>query len=470
MQKQAARRKEIDMLNGPILQRVILFAIPLILTNMLQLVYNAADIIVVGQFDGLEAVAAVGATTSLYNLFSNLSISLSSGTSMCLSVQLGAKNHKEAFEYTHTSVVTALVIGVLMGVLGFFTAEPLLRLLKTDPVILERSTLYLKIIFLGFPATLLYNYTANIIRTIGNTKSPLIYLAISGVANVALNVVFVAGFHMGVAGVAIATLSSQVLSAILCVRYLHRLPKEHPCHLYFTRLRMYNNKFARILNAGIPIALNSMAFSVANVTIQSSVNTFGVAGVSGSSSAASIEGFTYVAMNSVVQASLIFIGQNRGAGKYDRIKRIIFNNVLLVSAVGIVMGGATFLLARPLLSLYLGQGEDLAVAFGVNRMMCVLLPYFICGIMDTLIYCSRGLGASFWPMVFSISAVFGIRVLWVFLVLPYLSTIFTDVFVQYRILFLSYPISWFLSCIPQSIYLACRYKKMKRERENLQAL
>lgn len=470
MQKQAARRKEIDMLNGPILQRVILFAIPLILTNMLQLVYNAADIIVVGQFDGLEAVAAVGATTSLYNLFSNLSISLSSGTSMCLSVQLGAKNHKEAFEYTHTSVVTALVIGILMGVLGFFTAEPLLRLLKTDPVILERSTLYLKIIFLGFPATLLYNYTANIIRTIGNTKSPLIYLAISGVANVALNVVFVAGFHMGVAGVAIATLSSQVLSAILCVRYLHRLPKEHPCHLYFTRLRMYNNKFARILNAGIPIALNSMAFSVANVTIQSSVNTFGVAGVSGSSSAASIEGFTYVAMNSVVQASLIFIGQNRGAGKYDRIKRIIFNNVLLVSAVGIVMGGATFLLARPLLSLYLGQGEDLAVAFGVNRMMCVLLPYFICGIMDTLIYCSRGLGASFWPMVFSISAVFGIRVLWVFLVLPYLSTIFTDVFVQYRILFLSYPISWFLSCIPQSIYLACRYKKMKRERENLQAL
>ena len=470
MQKQAARRKEIDMLNGPILQRVILFAIPLILTNMLQLVYNAADIIVVGQFDGLEAVAAVGATTSLYNLFSNLSISLSSGTSMCLSVQLGAKNHKEAFEYTHTSVVTALVIGVLMGVLGFFTAEPLLRLLKTDPIILERSTLYLKIVFLGFPATLLYNYTANIIRTIGNTKSPLIYLAISGVANVALNVVFVAGFHMGVAGVAIATLSSQVLSAILCVRYLHRLPKEHPCHLYFTRLRMYNNKFVRILNAGIPIALNSMAFSVANVTIQSSVNTFGVAGVSGSSSAASIEGFTYVAMNSVVQASLIFIGQNRGAGKYDRIKRIIFNNVLLVSAVGIVMGGATFLLARPLLSLYLGQGEDLAVAFGVNRMMCVLLPYFICGIMDTLIYCSRGLGASFWPMVFSISAVFGIRVLWVFLVLPYLSTIFTDVFVQYRILFLSYPISWFLSCIPQSIYLACRYKKMKRERENLQAL
>ncbi|MBQ8907504.1 MAG: MATE family efflux transporter [Clostridia bacterium] len=470
MQKQAARRKEIDMLNDPILQRVILFAIPLILTNMLQLVYNAADIIVVGQFDGLEAVAAVGATTSLYNLFSNLSISLSSGTSMCLSVQLGAKNHKEAFEYTHTSVVTALVIGVLMGVLGFFTAEPLLRLLKTDPIILERSTLYLKIIFLGFPATLLYNYTANIIRTIGNTKSPLIYLAISGVANVALNVVFVAGFHMGVAGVAIATLSSQVLSAILCVRYLHRLPMEHPCHLYFTRLRMYNNKFARILNAGIPIALNSMAFSVANVTIQSSVNTFGVAGVSGSSSAASIEGFTYVAMNSVVQASLIFIGQNRGAGKYDRIKRIIFNNVLLVSAVGIVMGGATFLLARPLLSLYLGQGEDLAVAFGVNRMMCVLLPYFICGIMDTLIYCSRGLGASFWPMVFSISAVFGIRVLWVFLVLPYLSTIFTDVFVQYRILFLSYPISWFLSCIPQSIYLACRYKKMKRERENLQAL
>ena len=458
--------KEIDMLNGPILQRVILFAIPLILTNVLQLLYNAADIIVVGQFNGIEAVAAVGCTGSLVNLFLNLAVSLSSGTSMCLSVQLGAKKDREAFEYAHTAVVTALLVGIGIGLIGIFGARPLLILLKTDPAVLDSATLYLQIIFLGFPASVLYNYTAAMIRTIGDTKSPMIYLAVSGLCNVLLNLVFVAVFGMGVAGVAVATVASQVLSAILCVRHLHRLPEEHPCHLYFGKLRLYNNKFFNILQAGIPIAINGLAFSVANVTIQSSVNTFGVAGVSGSSASASIEGFTYVAMNSVVQASLIFIGQNRGAGKYDRIKRIILNNVLLVTLVGLLFGLASYILARPFLSLYLGAGEDLAITFGTNRMTCVLLPYFICGVMDTLIFCSRGLGASFWPMVFSISAIFGIRVLWVLALLPSLSAIFTDVFVQYRILFLSYPVSWALSCIPQSIYLAARYKKMKKARKD----
>ncbi len=470
MLKALRGKKEIDMLNGPILQRVVLFAIPLILANMLQLLYNAADIIVVGQFDGIGAVAAVGCTTSLSNLFINLAVSLSSGTSMCLSVQLGAKNHKESFEYAHTAIVTAILVGFTVGAVGFFGAGTFLSLLKTDAAVIDQSTLYLKIIFLGFPATVLYNYTASIIRTIGDTRSPLIYLAISGLCNVLLNLFFVAVFHMGVAGVALATVTSQILSATLCVRHLHRLPETHPCHIYFSKLRFYNNKFSRIVQAGVPIALNSMAFSVANVTIQSSVNAFGVEGISGSSSASSLEGFTYVAMNSVVQASLIFIGQNRGAGKYDRIKRIIFNNILLVSAVGIVMGLLTRAFARPLLSLYLGGNEELAIAFGIQRMTCVLLPYFICGIMDVLIYCARGLGASFWPMVFSISAIFGIRLLWVFFVLPFLSTIFTDVFVQYRILFLAFPISWTLACIPQSIYLANRYKKMKKAYEEGQTL
>ena len=246
MLKALRGKREIDMLNGPILQRVILFAIPLVLANILQLLYNAADIIVVGQFNGIEAVAAVGSTTSLSNLFTNLAVSLSSGTSMCLSVQLGAKNHRESFEYAHTSIVTALLIGITIGCVGFFGAGSFLSLLKTDPAVIGESTRYLKIIFLGFPAAALDNYTASIIRTAGDTRSPLIYLALSGLCNVLLNLVFVAVFHMGVAGVATATVSSQVISATLCVRHLHRLPKEHPCHLYFSKLRFYSNKFFRI--------------------------------------------------------------------------------------------------------------------------------------------------------------------------------------------------------------------------------
>ncbi|MBP3437196.1 MAG: MATE family efflux transporter [Clostridia bacterium] len=454
-------KKEVDMLNGPLLGRLIRFSIPLILSGILQLLYNAADIIIVGQFEGVNAVGAVGATTSLNALFTNLAISISAGTSMCLSAQLGAKNRRAAFEYVHTAIITALVLGVGIGSIGFFLSRTMLVWTNTDAAILSDATLYLKICFCGMPANLLYNYAAAIIRNNGDTKSPLIYLSISGLLNVGLNILLVAAFHMGVAGVAVATVSSQALSALLCLFHLHRLPKEHPCHLFFNKIRFYNNKFIQMLKAGIPIALNGLAFSIANVTIYSNVNAFGVAATAGSAASSSVEGFTYIAMNAVGQATLIFVGQNRGAENWERVKRVVSISSILVVITGVVMAVVTFLFREPLLLAYLGEEGD-ALSFGVSRMICVLLPYFLCGLMEVFVSGSRGMGYSFWPMVITVSSVFGFRMLWIALALPPLYALIPDPFAQFRLLFLAFPISWLIACLPQCLYFSFVYRRTKK--------
>lgn len=455
-QSDAASR---GILEGPLLPAIIAFVLPLIATSVLQLLYNAADIIVVGQFVGKEAVAAVGSTTSLVHLFTNVATSLATGASMCIAVRLGSGDKKESFHLTHTAIAAAAVIGIFLGIIGFFSASTLLRWMKTDPTVLDMSTLYLKIYFCGMPALLLYNLASAVIRTDGDTRRPLLYLAVSGLVNVVLNVLLVWLFHMGVAGVAIATVASEILSALLSIRRLTKLPQEHPCRLSLSKLRFYPGSFATILRAGLPVAIHGLMFNMANIVLQSNINVYGIDAVSGSSAAASIEGFTYVSMNAFAQATVIFVGQNRGAGQWDRIKKIIFTDLALVSFVGLFLSCLSVALARPLLAIYLGA-EQQAISYGVTRLLWVVLPYFLCGVMDTLVGALQGLGSSFAPMVIAVFGVCGTRFLWFYTLYPLLCRLFVgDPHMQMGMLFLSYPVSWLLTLSIQGIDLFHLYRK-----------
>ncbi|MBO5305802.1 MAG: MATE family efflux transporter [Clostridia bacterium] len=310
--------KTVDMTEGPFFKKMLVFAIPIILTGLLQCLYNAADLVVVGQFRGDLAVAAVGSTGSLTNLIIGLFLGLSVGSGVCVAHHIGAKEPDEVKKVVHTSVVMALLSGVVIAIVGFFLSESLLKLMDTPPSVLPLATLYMKIFFLGAPAGMLYNYLAAIMRSAGDSKHPLIFLAISGIVNVFLNVFLILAFHMGVDGVAIATIASQYLSAIMATVFLAR--KEGVLHLSFKDLRIHGEKVKKILHIGIPSGIQSSLFSISNVLIQSSINSFGDAVVAGSAAAASIEGFLYVAMNSVYHVALTFIGQSVGARKYKNIK------------------------------------------------------------------------------------------------------------------------------------------------------
>lgn len=455
------KNREIDMINGPLFGKMILFVIPLILTSLLQLLYNAADIIVVGQFEGKAAVAAVGSTTAVVNLFTNAAISIATGASMCIAVQLGACERKNAGELTHTALLSSAVIGAVLGGICCAFSENILIWMDTDFAVLEMSTAYLRICFLGMPALLVYNLASAVIRTGGDTRRPLLYLAVSGLVNIALNIVLVAFFRMGVAGVAVATVASEVLSAFLSVLHLVRMPADNPCRLYFSRLRFYEGRFGAIMRASLPIAVHSLMFNLANIVLQTKVNIYGIDAISGSAAASSVEGFTYVAMNAFAQATIIFVGQNRGACKWDRVKKIVLMNFGLVTAVGLLFGGASYLLAHPILSIYLG-GEEVAISYGITRLAWVILPYFLCGMMDTVVGGIQGLGSSFVPMLIAVFGICGSRFLWFYTAYPALFRVFEGrPHTQMGMLFFSYPLSWFLTLIAQAICFFCLYRRKK---------
>ncbi|MCQ2385409.1 MAG: MATE family efflux transporter [Clostridia bacterium] len=461
----ALRRKkqaEIDVTHGPLLRNMIAFVIPVVLSGILQLLYNAADIITVGQFDGKEAVAAVGSTSALINLFVNAVTGLSTGAGMCIAVQLGAKHEKTVREYVETSLVVALFGGLLVGGLGFAFSKPLLEWMATDPAVIDQATLYIRIYFCGFPASMLYNYSSAIIRTAGDTRNPFIYLTVSGFVNVVLNIIFLSVFHMGVAGVAVATLASQALSAFLCLRHLFRLPENHPCRTSPGSIRFFPQRMVSVLGTGLPISVQGMLFSISNIILQSSVNSFGLDAVAGNSAGSNVESFTYIAMNSFGQAALVFMGQNYGARQIKRMKQTVLTSLGLVTAVGISLAIIEYLLAPYLLAVYL-PGEEAAIAFGVNRMIWVLLPYFLCGLMEVAVGLCRGLGASFGPMVISVSVICGVRFLWLFQIFPYLRQLTEgDVMKQMRMLYISYPISWLLTFLLQLSLLSVLFRRTKK--------
>ena len=442
---------EIDMCNGPLLGKLLLFALPLMLSGILQLLFNAADIIVVGRFTGSHALAAVGSTSSLINLLVNLFIGFSIGSNVLTAQYYGAKDQKNIHQTIHTSILISLIGGIILIAVGVLLARPLLELMATPEDVLDQATLYMKIYFCGMPATMVYNFGAAILRAIGDTRRPLYFLFTAGVLNVFLNLFFVIVFHMGVAGVALATIISQTLSAILVVRCLTNL--DGICRLYLKQLKIYPEKLLRIVQIGLPAGLQGAVFSISNVLIQSSVNSFGSIAMAGNTAASNLEGFVYTSMNAVYQTALSFTSQNIGAGKYQRIGMILRRCVALVTIIGLALGGLVVLFHQPLLSIYSTDPE--VISYGTVRLFIICLPYFLCGIMDTLVGMLRGMNYSILPMIASIVGVCGLRIVWIFTVFRWNHTLFT--------LYISYPITWALTaCVHFGCYLWVRKRISKR--------
>lgn len=435
------------MCNGPLFSKILLFALPLMCSGILQLLFNAADIIVVGRYTGSDALAAVGSTTSLINLLVNLFIGISVGANVMIARSYGAGDADGVHKGVHTAILSAAVSGLAMIFIGILLSRPMLEWMGTPANIIDQATLYIRIFFLGMPALLLYNFGAAILRAVGDTRRPLYFLIIAGVVNVLFNLFFVIVFHMGVAGVAIATVISQYISATLILICLTN--NEGVCRLMPKELRIHKEQLAEILRIGLPAGLQGVIFNISNVLIQSSVNSFGSVVVAGNTAASNIEGFVYTSMNAVYQTSLSFTSQNMGAHNYKRIDKVLLECLALVSAIGLIMGIGAYLLGHQLLSIYTTEAE--VVAFGLQRMVLVCVPYFLCGIMDVLAGSIRGLGYSILPMVVSLTGACLFRIVWIYTIFQWQHTQFS--------LYISYPISWFLTL---GAHLICYFVVRKK--------
>ncbi len=428
------------MCNGPLLGKIVVFYLPLMLSGVLQLLFNAADIIVAGQFAGDEALAAVGSTSSLINLLVNIFIGLSVGTNVLVARYFGAGQKKELSDMVHTSVLTALVSGVFLIFVGFFIARPALTLMGVPEDVIGMSILYIRIYFAGMPVMMAYNFGSAILRAVGDTKRPLYYLLTAGVLNVVLNLIFVIVFQMSVAGVALATVISQGLSAYLVLRCLMKTESDY--QLVLSKLHINWDKLLKMIAIGIPAGLQGSLFSISNVLIQSSVNSFGKIVMAGNTAASNIEGFVYTSMNALYQTSISFTGQNYGAKKFDRIGKILVICQVLVIGVGLILGNGAYLFGGTLLKLYTDNPE--AISYGVRRLSVICTTYCLCGMMDVIVGSIRGMGYGIMPMLVSLTGACLFRVIWIFTVFQSIHTL--------ECLYMSYPISWALTF---SVHLVC---------------
>ncbi len=446
-----SKKYEIDMIHGPLLGKILLFTLPLMASSILQLLFNAADIIVVGRYAGSDALAAVGSTGALINLLTNMFIGFSVGANVLVARYYGAGKPDEVSETVHTSVMLSIIGGILLATIGIIFASPLLELMGTPENVLPLAALYVRIYFAGMPVILLYNYGSAILRAIGDTKRPLYYLAVAGVLNIILNLIFVIVFEMSVAGVALATILSQTLSAILVIRCL--MHTEGGCHLDLHQLKIHSHKLWKILQLGLPAGLQGSIFSLSNVLIQSSVNSFGAIAMAGNSAAANIEGFTYVAMNSFYQAAITFVSQNMGAMEFKRIRKIAWQCLACVTVTGALLGNLSFFFGHQLLGIYSDEAE--VIRYGIYRLEVIGTTYFLCGIMDVCVGCLRGIGYSFLPMVVSLLGACGFRILWIFTVFKGHHDLHT--------LYISYPISWAITASVHIICFLILYRRMVKK-------
>ena len=398
-----------DMTSGALLPKILIFSGPLILTGILQLLYNAADVVVVGRFAGATSLAAVGSTGSLINLIINVFMGLSVGTSVMVARYYGAGDVRMVQDTVHTSILVALLSGIVVGIFGFVMAKPILRLMDSPDDVIDLAALYVRIYFVGMPFNLLYNFGAGILRAVGDTKRPLYYLTISGAANVILNLILVIVFHMGVAGVAIATVVSQAISMVLVLLCLIRT--QGIIHLDLKKLRIRKSPLLGIMQVGLPAGLQGSLFSISNVLIQSSVNSFLSTAMAGNAAASNLEGFVYTAMNSIYQADLTFASQNYGAGKKDRVKSVLWNCLGTVVVIGLGLGLLFMAFDRTLLSVY--NQDPAVIDFGVLRMHIILPTYFLCGMMDVMVGQLRGIGYSIMPMIVSLTGACLFRIVWI---------------------------------------------------------
>lgn len=438
---------EIDMCNGSIMDKLISFSMPLMLSGILQLMFNAVDIVVVGRFSGSESLAAVGSTTALINVFVNLFIGISLGANVLAARFFAAQKEKEMSETVHTSITLALISGIVMAVAGFLFARLSLELMGTPDNVIGLSTLYMRIYFLGMPFFMLYNYGAAILRAIGDTKRPLAYLIIAGVINAGLNLILVIVFKLGVAGVAIATIISQFISCVLVLRCLWK--SEGSYQLRFSKLSINKGYVKQIFQVGVPAGIQSTVINFSNVLLQSSVNSFGSTAMAGYTAANNIFGFLYVAVNSVTQTCMSFTSQNYGASKPKRMDRVLADCIILSVVVTLVLGGGAYIFGNELLRIYTSDVE--VIRCGMEILLYTTVTYFLCGLMDLFPGAMRGMGHSMVPMILSIVGTVGVRIIWIFWVFP-----------QYRsldILFISYPASWIITIVMQVI---CFYFVRKR--------
>lgn len=449
--KQGVTKKsyEIDMTSGPLLGKILLFALPLIASNIMQLLFNAADVIIVGRFVGNHALAAVGSTTALINLLTNLFIGLSIGTNVMIAKYSGGGNKKDIREIVHTSVLFSFLCGIALIFLGLFASGPLLKLMGTPEDVIDQATLYMQIYFAGMPVVMLYNFVTSILRAIGDTRRPLYYIMVAGIVNVLLNIFFITQFGMGVEGVALATVISQALSAFLVVRVLKHA--EGAYKLEFKGLRINKLKLMQMVKIGLPAGMQGVIFSLSNTLIQSSINLFGSTAMAGSTAAANIEGFIYMAMNAFNQTALSFTAQNYGAGKFDRVKRVLLLCLACVTITGLGLGVLVYIFGYQLLGIY--SQDATVMVYGMIRITYICLPYFMCGVMDVLAGSVRGLGYSVSPMISAIVGACGLRVLWIF-------TIF-QMHKSLEILYLSYPVTWTMTSICNFVMFAVIYRRIK---------
>ncbi len=445
-------RNNVNLCEGPFLKKVVLYSIPILFTGLLQLAFNAADLIIVGQFCGSTCVAAVGATSSLTTLFVNLFMGLGVGGGVAVAQAIGAGDSRAVKKTVHTAIPLALICGVILSVLGLLFSDDMLRWMDTPEQELPLSTLYMKIYFCGSAASLVYNFGAAILRAAGDTKSPLIFLTCSGVLNVMLNTLFVTVFGRNVDGVAIATVASQVLSAVLVILALMR--RKDACRLILKELKIHWGPLKKILRIGLPSGLQSSLFAISNVMVQSTVNSFGSVMLAGNSAAISLGGFVYTSMNSVYQAALNFTGQNYGARRFDNIRKVAWVCLGVVVTVGLLTGGTVTLFGKQLLGIYIKDSPE-SIDYGVIRLWIIVLPYFLCGMMDVASGLLRGMGVSLAPMITSVLGVCGFRLAWIFWIMPLHHTP--------EMLYISYPISWTITFLAH--YVTYRIVLKKRERQ-----
>lgn len=452
--------KTLDMTKGPFLRKILLFAVPIILSGVLQLLFNAADSVIVGTFssDGDFAVSAVGSTASLINALVALAIGLGNGAGVVVAQNVGAKNQLAVKRTVHTSMLLSVIMGVIIGAIGFFCAEPLLNLMHAPADVLPLAALYTKIYFLGLPVQLIYNFGSAILRSIGDTARPLMFLAVSGVLNVGLNVLFVVAFDMSVAGVALATVISQSVSAALVVIYM--MKQKNDCKLSLKELKINKKALSQTLYIGIPAGLQGMIFSVSNTILQATINTFGPLAMTGSTAATTVANFIFIPMNSIHHAATSFIGQNTGAQKIKQIKKLIFMLNGIAMAIGVIITLPMLVFGKTFLGFFTDTPE--AITFGMTHLITLCVPYFICGAMDVTVGCIRGMGTSLSPMLVSIFGVCGFRFLWIWVIFPLIQKAVGNPYQQYFYLFLSYFISWMITLALQAVICIKVYKKLAR--------
>ena len=438
------------MLEGPLFSSIVAYTVPIILTSILQLLFNAADLVIVGQFCGSVSVGAVGATGAVTNLIVNLFIGLSGGAGVAVAHGIGGRQNEDVHRTVHTAIPVALIGGLILTFVGVVFSETFLQLMGTPENVLALSAVYMKIYFTGMTFTMIYNFCASILRAAGDTKSPLIFLMIAGVVNVIFNVIFVTAFDMNVAGVALATVISQAISAVLVVVALMR--RTDACKLVWSKLRIYKPQFLKIIRIGLPAGLQSSMFSISNVLIQSSINSFGDVFVSGNAAAGNIEGFIYVAMNAFHQTAVNFIGQNVGAKQYKRAKQVLRTCLGSVSVVAVLMSAAVCVFGRQLLGIYITDSAQ-AIEYGVTRLLFICGPYILCGLMDVTTGALRGMGAALTPMIISVLGVCGIRLIWIY-------TIFRiPAFHTPECLYISYTVSWIITFLAQLVAFNLVYRR-----------